>query len=146
MAAIEGHREPTALLAAVTAALLPEAPADGLRNAIIVAAHAEPPIALARLAPLVSTAAADGDEVAGRILAAAVAALARSMSGLRAPGDRTPVVVVGAVANGDGPLGAAVRAGLDRRRPGCVRRAGDTAAAAAGLASLQVFPATLRGR
>lgn len=42
LAAIEGHREPTALLAAVTAALLPEAPADGLRNAIIVAAHAEP--------------------------------------------------------------------------------------------------------
>jgi N-acetylglucosamine kinase-like BadF-type ATPase len=137
LAAIEGHREPTALLAAVTAALLPAEPADGrgIRGALIAAVHAEPPVALARFAPLVSTAAADGDEVARRIVAAAVEALAGSMSGLRTTDDRTPIVVVGAVANGDGLLGAAVRAELDRRWPGCVCRGGDTAAAAARLAA-----------
>lgn len=140
LAAIEGHREPTALLAAVTAALLPDGPVDGvhggLRGAVVAAVHARPPIALARLAPLVPDAAAEGDEVAQRIVAAAVAALARSMSSLRGPDERTPLVVVGAVANGDGLLGTAVRAELDRRWPGCARRAGDTAAAAARLAAM----------
>ena len=136
LAAVEGHREPTALLAAVAASLLPPGSAEnGIRNALIAAVHAEPPIALARLAPLVAVAAADGDRVAGRIVTDAVAGLAHSMSGLRPIDDRSPLVVAGAVAGGAGPLGAAVRAELDRRWPGCVRRAGDTAAAAARLAA-----------
>jgi len=135
LAAVEGHRVPTALLGAVTAALLPEGPRDGdLREAIIGAVHAEPPIALARLAPLVGAAAGTGDPVAGRIIETAVAGLVGALAALRPDGERTPVVVAGAVANSDGPVGFTLRGRLDRRWPGCLRRAGDGAAAAARLA------------
>jgi N-acetylglucosamine kinase-like BadF-type ATPase len=136
LAAVEGRRVPTALLAAVTAAVLPEgAPAGAdIREAIIAAVHAGPPIALARLAPLVADAAAAGEPVAGRIVDAAVAGLVRSLAALRPGGERTPLVVAGAVASGDGPIGVTLRGELDRRWPGCVHRAGDGATAAARLA------------
>jgi N-acetylglucosamine kinase-like BadF-type ATPase len=136
LAAAEGRRVPTALLAAVTAALLPTGLPAGvdLRESIIGAVHAEPPIALARLAPLVGEAAAAGDAVAGRIVGAAVAGLVESLAALRPAGERTPIVVAGAVANGDGPVAVTLRRELGLRWPGCVHRAGDGAAAAARLA------------
>ncbi|MGI5128612.1 N-acetylglucosamine kinase [Pseudonocardia sp. CA-107938] len=135
LAALEDRRVPTALLPAVTAALLPRgAPAAELRGAIIAAVHAGPPVALARLAPLVAAAATDGDAVAGRIVDAAVSGLVGSLAALRPDGDVTPLVVAGGVAGSDGPVGVALRTELDRRWPGCVRRAGDGALAAARLA------------
>jgi N-acetylglucosamine kinase-like BadF-type ATPase len=136
LAAIEGRRVPTALLATVTAALLPQGRPAGvdLREAIITAVHAAPPIALARLAPLVGDAATAGDEVAGHIVDAAVVGLVASLAALRPDGDTTPIVVAGAVASGEGPIGVTLRGQLDLRWPGCVHRAGDGATAAARLA------------
>jgi N-acetylglucosamine kinase-like BadF-type ATPase len=136
LAAVEGRRVPTALLATVTEALLLEGRPAGvdLREAIITAVHAAPPIALARLAPLVGDAATAGDAVAGRIVDAAVAGLVASLAGLRPDGDTTPIVVAGAVASGEGPVGATLRGQLELRWPGCVHRAGDGATAAARLA------------
>jgi len=136
LGAAEGRRVPTALLATVTAALLPDGLPAGvdIREALILAAHADPPIALARLAPLVAAAATAGDAVAGRIVDAAVTGLVGSIAALRPDSERTPLVVAGAVASGDGPVGVTLREELDRRWPECVLRAGDGATAAARLA------------
>jgi N-acetylglucosamine kinase-like BadF-type ATPase len=96
--------------------------------------HAAPPIALARLAPLVGDAAIAGDQVAGRIVDAAVAGLVASLAALRLDGETTPIVVAGAVASGEGPVGVTLRGELELRWSGCVHRAGDGATAAARLA------------
>jgi N-acetylglucosamine kinase-like BadF-type ATPase len=63
----------------------------------VVAVHARPPRELATLAPLVTSAAADGDAVALSIMEDAAAHLCRSLGEIRAPGDRTPVVLAGGV-------------------------------------------------
>ncbi|WP_232664940.1 N-acetylglucosamine kinase [Pseudonocardia sp. TRM90224] len=144
LAALDTRREATTLLPAVTAALLgaptakPGSPASGLwlRERIVEAVTAQAPIALARLAPLVSVAAAEGDPVAERIVAAAASALVSNVSAIRAPDERTPIVLAGSVAGGRTPVAALLRAELDAGWPGCVRVAGDCGLAAAWLAAL----------
>ncbi|MEJ3654421.1 BadF/BadG/BcrA/BcrD ATPase family protein [Actinomycetes bacterium KLBMP 9759] len=144
LAALDTRREATSLLPAVTAALLdtpavaPDSPATGmrLRELIVAVVAAEPPIALARLAPLVSAAADEGDPVATGIVAAAASTLVRNVSTVRAHDERTPIVLAGSVAGGSTPVAALLRAELDAAWPGCVRVAGDCGLAAAWLAAL----------
>lgn len=144
LAALDGRRTPTALLPAVTAALL-GAPVDTpdrgvTAERIIHAVHGAPPIALARLAPLVSTAARSGDAVAGTIVAAAATALVADVQAIRRPDERTPIVLAGSVAGGDTPVAELLRAELSTRWPDCVTTAGDAARAAAWLAAARRVP------
>jgi N-acetylglucosamine kinase-like BadF-type ATPase len=148
LAAIDGRGAPTALLPAVTGALLgtPLAPDVGREGAerVVAAVHGEPPVALARLAPLVSAAAAAGDEVAGGIVARAAEALVGAVAAVRAGTERTPIVLAGSVVTGPTPVADRTRDALAQRWPGCVRVAGDPAKAAAWLAAVRCgLPARL---
>ena len=107
---------------------------------IVHAVHAGPPIALARLAPLVSIAARAGDAVAGGIVAEAASALVADVDPIRDPGERTPIVMAGSVVAGDTPVADLTRARLAARWPGCVVTAGDAARAAAWLAAARSVP------
>jgi N-acetylglucosamine kinase-like BadF-type ATPase len=113
----------------------------GTAERIVQAVHAGPPIALARLAPLVSIAARAGDAVAGGIVTGAASALVADVDPIRDPGERTPIVVAGSVAAGDTPVAELTRARLAARWPGCVVTAGDAARAAAWLAAARSVPA-----
>jgi N-acetylglucosamine kinase-like BadF-type ATPase len=62
---------------------------------IVHVVHAAPPIALARLAPLVSVAARAGDAAAGTIVSAAATALAADVHAIRRPEECTPIVLAG---------------------------------------------------
>lgn len=141
LAALDARRASTALLPAVTTALLgaPLEPGAGRIGAerIVDAVHREPPTALARLAPLVSTAAAGGDAVAARIVERAAGALVAAVAATRHSGDRSPIVLAGGVAGGATPIATRTRAALDARWPGCVAQAGDGAMAAAWLAGVR---------
>lgn len=141
LAALDGRGAPTALLPAVTGALLgaPLAPGAGRRGTerLVAAAHAQPPVALARLAPLVSAAAAAGDDVAGGIVARAVDALVAAVTAVRPGTERTPIVLAGSVLTGPTPVADRTRDALAQRWPGCVRGSGDPARAAAWLAALR---------
>ncbi|GAA5127522.1 N-acetylglucosamine kinase [Pseudonocardia adelaidensis] len=148
LAALDGRGAPTALLPAVTAALLgaPLHPGAGRRGAerVVAAVHREPPIALARLAPQVSAAATAGDAVAVGIVARAADALVAAVAAVR--GDaRTPIVLAGSVVGGPTPVGDRTRSALEERWPGCVRVAGDPARAAAWLAA-QPYVSSIAGR
>jgi glucosamine kinase len=139
LAALDGRGRPTALLPDVTAALLgtPLAPDAGRPGAerVVAAVHRAPPIALARLAPRVSTAAAGGDAVAAGIVARAADALVAAVAAVRSEAERTPIVLAGSVAGGPTPVAERTRAALEERWPGCARAAGDPARAAAWLAA-----------
>lgn len=105
-------------------------------DATIQAVTRRPPVELARLAPLVVTAAADGEPVATALIAEAAAHLASSVSRIRAAGADTPVVLGGGLLTADTPLATAVRAEIGRHWPHApLRTAGDGAAAAAWLAA-----------
>lgn len=116
----------------------PDAP-DAARR-LITMVNAEPPVGLARYAPLVSTACADGDPVARRVVDRAATLLADTATASRDSGERGPVVLVGGVLNGSGPVGARVRALLRDRLPGVTVAAdADGVAGAAWLAALEAF-------
>jgi glucosamine kinase len=99
------------------AADLGEAADPALPQAIVKEVYAGPPAALGRLAPLVSTAASEGDEVARRIVAEAASCLLRDVDAVRpALAGRTHhgVVVAGSLLD-HGPVAEAVRSGLRER-------------------------------
>ncbi len=79
---LDGRGPATALTETIPSVLGMEARS----TAIVAAIHAQPPAALARLAPVVVEAALAGDEAAGAIVAAvtAVAAVAHATAGRRA--------------------------------------------------------------
>ncbi|KAB1935509.1 ATPase [Micromonospora sp. ALFpr18c] len=105
-------------------------------DATVQAVTRQPPIELARLAPLVVTAATDGEPVATALITEAAAHLAESVGRIRPTGAQTPVVLGGGLLTADTPLATAVRAELGRRWPDApLRTAGDGAAAAAWLAA-----------
>ncbi|MFE9959066.1 N-acetylglucosamine kinase [Micromonospora sp. NPDC005299] len=110
----------------------PRATAD----TVVQAVTRRPPVELARLAPLVVTAARDGEPTGLALVAEAAALLAESASRIRPPDAAGPVVLGGGLLTGDTPLAAAVRAELARRWPDApLHSAGDGAAAAAWLAA-----------
>jgi glucosamine kinase len=101
IAAICGTGPPTTLTGAISAALLdgppPEHPHQH-RSALIRAANAQPPIALATLAPLVTQAETQGDVVAAAVCDLAAERLAKMLADVREATDLTPA---------DGTVGAA---------------------------------------
>ncbi|SFP49807.1 BadF-type ATPase [Amycolatopsis arida] len=103
---------------------------------LITVVNAEPPIRLARFAPLVSAAEAAGDPAADRIVERAAELLAGNALAAREPGEDTPVVLVGSVLGDASPVGVRVRAklaGLD------VRASVDGVLGAAFLAAVDAF-------
>lgn len=101
-------------------------------DAFVVKVHAGPPRALARLAPLVTRAAEEGDPVALRIVESASAHLIESVSRVREPAERTPIVLAGSVLAHCGPVRERVRRGLAQGWPGAPLSAalpGETGAA-----------------
>ncbi|WP_328426739.1 ATPase [Micromonospora sp. NBC_00389] len=155
LADLDAGRTPGALTTAVLTELMGSAeiaprPRDTV-DATIQAVTRRPPVELARLAPLVVTAAADGEPVATALVTEAAAHLAESVNRIRPAGAVTPVVLGGGLLTGDTPLAAAVRAEVGRRWPQApLRTAGDGAAAAAWLAARELpeltDPATLHAR
>ncbi|MFG3702354.1 N-acetylglucosamine kinase [Micromonospora sp. NPDC047620] len=105
-------------------------------DALIQAVTRRSPVELARLAPLVVTAAVDGEPVARGLIDEAAAHLAESTARIRPAGDASPIVLGGGLLTGDTPLASAVRAEVARRWPDApLCSAGDGAAAAAWLAA-----------
>ncbi|PWR06166.1 ATPase, partial [Micromonospora acroterricola] len=108
-------------------------------DATIQTVTRRPPIELARLAPLVVSAATDGEPVATALVAEAAAHLVDSVSRIRPAGAVTPVVLGGGLLTADTPLATAVRAEVARHWPAApLRVAGDGAAAAAWLAAREL--------
>ncbi|MFF4875553.1 N-acetylglucosamine kinase [Micromonospora sp. NPDC000668] len=155
LADLDAGRTPGALTTAVLTELMGSAeiaprPRDTV-DATIQTVTRRPPVELARLAPLVVTAAADGEPVATALVTEAAAHLAESVDRIRPAGAVTPVVLGGGLLTEDTPLAAAVRAEVGRRWPQApLRTAGDGAAAAAWLAARELpeltDPATLHAR
>ncbi|WP_406043097.1 ATPase [Micromonospora sp. NBC_00898] len=105
-------------------------------EAVVQAVTRRPPVELARLAPLVVTAAAEGDPTGADLVGEAAALLAESVTRIRPAGATDPVVLGGGLLTGDTPLAGAARAELARRWPDApLCTAGDGAAAAAWLAA-----------
>jgi glucosamine kinase len=142
LADLDGRGPATGLRPLVTDSLLgrgfAEANARRMCLEIVNAAHAQPPVELSRLAPLVSRCAGAGDEVALRIARTAAGHLVSSVSEVRPAGATTPLVVTGGVATGDHPIAGLLRERLEDRWPGCVRAAHDGAAGAAWLALIAI--------
>ncbi|MBO4208010.1 N-acetylglucosamine kinase, partial [Micromonospora echinofusca] len=105
-------------------------------EAVVQTVTRRAPIELAGLAPLVVTAAREGEPTAGALIAEAARELAASTARIR-PSDATdPVVLGGGLLTGDTPLATAVRVELAARWPGApLHTAGDGAAAGAWLAA-----------
>ncbi|MFD8533249.1 N-acetylglucosamine kinase [Streptosporangium canum] len=112
-------------------------PVDGRAEAIRLVVHAQgrSPLELARLAPLVSRAAAAGDPDALKIVATAAGLLCATVAEVREEGEDTPIVLAGSVLTSEGPVCSAVRDGLGAP----TALAGDGAAAAAWLAAKEAF-------
>ncbi|MGJ6963866.1 N-acetylglucosamine kinase [Streptosporangium sp. G11] len=102
---------------------------------LVVHAQSRPPLELARLAPLVSRAAAEGDPVALEIVSTAARLLCETVAEVRQAGETSPIVLAGSVLTSEGPVASAVR---ERLGPSTVL-AGDGAGAAAWLAGREVF-------
>ena len=135
--------EPGELVSSVFSTLLaePGAPGDELRKHLITAVNAAPPIQLAELAPLVTTASRAGDKTAIDIVRRAAALLAETALATRNPGDTTPIVLAGSLAAAGNPIGDALRAELTARSIAEIRTAGPGASGAAWLAALDVVSA-----
>ncbi|MFJ2031401.1 N-acetylglucosamine kinase [Streptosporangium sp. NPDC087985] len=112
-------------------------PVDGRAEALRIVVHAQgrPPLELARLAPLVSQAAAAGDPAALKIVTTAAELLRATVAEVRAEGENTPIVLAGSVLTSQGPVYSAVRDQLGA--PTVL--AGDATGAAAWLAAKAAF-------
>lgn len=141
--ALEGRASAPVLAPMVLRELLGE-PADrpagdGVAEhaeALVGAVYDDRPVALARLAPLVTAAAERRDAAALGIVEDAAGHLLASLAGVRRPGERTPVVLGGSCLTTPNPLSARTVREIGLRWPGAeVRRARDGAAGAACLAA-----------
>jgi glucosamine kinase len=94
------------------------------------------PMRLATLAPLVSEAAEEGDPVAVAIVREAAERMLSTVSEVREPDERDPIVLAGGVLAVEGPVRAAVRALLAERWDAPITGVGEGAAAAAWLAAV----------
>lgn len=113
-------------------------PANVLRDRLITAVNAAPPIQLAALAPLVTAAALGGDKNALDIVRRAAGLLADTAQATRTPGDAAPVVLAGGLVGAGNPLGDALRTELASRTPAEVHLAGPGAGGAAWLAAAEL--------
>jgi glucosamine kinase len=102
---------------------------------LVIRAQSRPPLELARLAPLVSQAAAEGDPAAMEIVDTAARLLCRTVAEVRTAEESGPVVLAGSVLTSEGPVCSAVR----ERLGASTVLAGDGAGAAAWLAGREAF-------
>ncbi|WP_326636832.1 ATPase [Streptosporangium sp. NBC_01755] len=102
---------------------------------LVVRAQSRPTLELARLAPLVSRAADEGDPAALEIASTAARLLCETVAEVRPAGETSPIVLAGSVLTGEGPVGSAVREKLGATAV----LAGDGAGAAAWLAGREAF-------
>ena len=102
---------------------------------LVVRAQSRPPLELARLAPLVSQAAAEGDPAALEIVDTAARLLCRTVAEVRTAEESGPIVLAGSVLTSEGPVCSAVR----ERLGASTVLAGDGAGAAAWLAGREAF-------
>ncbi len=142
--ALDRHGRPgDGLAAAVLSELLTpvdqDTPARVLRARMIAAVNSAPPVLLSRLAPLVTTAARNGDEAGLDIVHRAALLLTDTAQATRSPEEATPVVLAGSLVPADNPVGAALRYELGARGIGPVRTAGPGAAGAAWLAVVDLL-------
>jgi len=135
-----GTRDLGPLARAVLAEALDKSELDGpgleTAHRLITVINGEPPVRLARFAPLVS--AADDDD-ARRIVDEAAQHLVGIAQATRDEIDRTPVVLVGSVLGEGSPVGARVR---ERLRDVEVLRSCDGVSGAAWLAAVDAFGAS----
>lgn len=140
VADLDGRGPATTLTGPLTEALLDRpgsAPTQDVTvQDVIAAAYFRAPAALGRLAPVVTSQARCGDEVASAVVARGVAGLLASLDAVRssAPG---PVVLAGALLTSPGPVLDGVTAGLADRGLVDPGRADQPAAGAAWLALLE---------
>lgn len=141
LAAMDASRPLGRLSRAVVAELLGDPPIEYARDrdrvdVLVQRVTRRPPVELARLAPLVIAAHAEGDPTATGLLGEAARLLTESVARIREPGDTSPVVLAGGLLTGTTPLAAAVERELTTRWPEAPRaHASDGAAAAAWLAA-----------
>jgi N-acetylglucosamine kinase-like BadF-type ATPase len=128
---LRGDGPRTLLTASVAEALRPGRPPeiDGLINV----SYQRRPVELAALAPLVSAAACNGDEVAAQLCARAAGYLWRALRAVRADAERSPIVLAGGVATASA-VARHLAARIEEVWPGRARSAGHGAAGAAWLA------------
>jgi len=135
---IDGRGKPTVLTESVLRAfgVPPRGDPGTAVTCVKETVYRRPPVALAELAPLVTTAAGAGDEVAAAIVGRAVDLLISTAEAAVHPEPRAvdSVVLAGGVLLAPGPLSAAVRAGLRARFGHAPALATDGAAGAASLA------------
>jgi glucosamine kinase len=122
---------PDGLVALVARQLAPEGLGGDPVARLAAAVHAQPPLALAELAPLVSRAAAEGDPAAAVIVSEAAGHLVTTLRSVHESG---PVVLAGSVLTSAGPVREAVTELLLKSGTSAVT-AGDAAGAAAWLAA-----------
>ncbi|CAM3163041.1 N-acetylglucosamine kinase [Stackebrandtia soli] len=133
---INGHEPAGPLTASVLSAL---SVSGASVEAVIGRVMADAPIRLAEYAPLVTSAAIQGDPTAKLIIAEAVELLCQKMIAVRAPGESTPIVLAGSLAAGDTPIADGIRSALAVAFPEApVHAASDGAAGAAWLAARMV--------
>ncbi|WP_298179741.1 BadF/BadG/BcrA/BcrD ATPase family protein [Saccharomonospora sp.] len=137
---LNGVHPPSTLADAMldTAGIDPAAPDAAYR--LLTAVNAEPPVRLARYAPLVSAAHSEGDPAAMSIVERAAELLTETALAARDVGERTPVVLAGSVLGENSPVGIAVRAAI-RAAAGNIPVLGSDSGVrgAAWLAALDAF-------
>ncbi|MQA88184.1 MAG: ATPase [Streptosporangiales bacterium] len=143
LAELDGKGPTTALTALVQDELLGAGSSSGsgglgARDALINAVHENPPVQLARLAPIVTRAAADGDDVARARVRRAASHLVDIVGAIHERADARPIVLAGSLLTTRTPVADAVRRRLRRRYSGPVETAGDAAGGAAWLAALDI--------
>jgi N-acetylglucosamine kinase-like BadF-type ATPase len=114
---------------------------DRLRRRLVQAVNSQPPINLAKLAPLVS-ASHEHDPVAADIVDRAARLLCDTIEQLRDPSESSPLVLAGSVASADSPVGGRLRDLVSARFAGPVLTARDGLGGAAWLALASVEPTT----
>ncbi|MDH6125760.1 BadF/BadG/BcrA/BcrD ATPase family protein [Kitasatospora sp. GP82] len=131
---------------AVVDGLLGVGEAGNLRSALIKAVHAEAPVRLARLAPMVLRAAEAGEPEALALVEEAAGHLLATLGTVRAVGSVDPVVLAGGVLSPSSPLAAAVGGRIAEQWPGAeITFAGNAAGAAAWLAARSLAAPGLDG-
>jgi glucosamine kinase len=138
LAALDGRGPQTSLVGSIVWELLGETVQgrehSRLKERLVQAVVSQPPVELARFAPLVSQAAAEGDSVAQSVVRDAARVLVASACAVRKQDERTPIVLAGSVLASPGPVAKAVSDELGRRFGTTPVVAADGAAGAAWLA------------